>query len=103
MNIFGGRKRETKSALKRVDGAAIRYATSRNSDGSERILGRKGRVNLIDDRVTLLCDGKSVFSCSVNEVSCSELLSGDGAIFSGVDCDSGQHMTVVAYFTSPIH
>lgn len=102
MSIFNKTARDTKKALKRVDGARIKYATERESDGTERVIGRQGAVSVNEERVVLLCEGRAVFSCHVNAVTCSELLSGDGAIFSGKDMDSGREMSVTAHFTSPI-
>ena len=101
---FGKRRarKETAAALARVAGAPIRYTTERLQDGTERVLGRGGAVSVTPERVVLLCDGKAVFSCPTDAVTCSELLSGDGAVFTGQDTDTGRTMTVTAHFTRSI-
>ena len=95
-------KRDSKKALARINEARIKYVTRREENGTERVIGRNGAVSVTDERVVLLCEGKSVFCCDVNKVRCSELLSGDGAVLCGVDLDSGEEMTVTAHFTSAI-
>lgn len=102
MMIFNKAKREAKKTLSRVNGARIKYVTERSADGTEKVIGRGGAVSINSERALLLCEGKAVFSCPVDEVRCSELLSGDGAIFSGRDTESGRQMSVTAHFTSPI-
>ena len=95
-------KRETKKTLSKVDGARIKYVTERSADGTEKVIGKNGAVSVNSERALLLCEGKAMFSCPTDEVRCSELLSGDGAIFSGKDMDTGREMSVTAHFTSPI-
>lgn len=102
MIIFNKAKREARKTLSRVDGARIKYVTERSADGTEKVIGRNGAVSVNDERALLLCEGKAVFSCAVDEVRCSELLSGDGAIFIGRDIETGREMSVTAHFTSPI-
>lgn len=102
MIIFNKAKREIRKTLSKVDGARIKYVTERSADGTEKVIGRGGAVSVNAERALLLCEGKAVFSCPVDDVKCSELLSGDGAIFSGKDMESGREMSVTAHFTSPI-
>lgn len=102
MSIFKKENRDSKKALARINEARIRYVTRREENGTERVVGRSGAVSVNDERVVLLCEGRSVFCCGVDKVRCSELLSGDGAVLSGVDLDSGEEMTVTAHFTSVI-
>lgn len=104
--IFFGKKAKQKkdsaAALKRVDGARIRYVTERVSDGTEKVIGRGGAVSVNEERALLLCEGKAVFACPTGDTFCAELLSGDGAVFSGRDIDTGRERSVTAHFTSPI-
>ena len=91
----GGRE-----VYKRLNATKIKYTAARQPDGSERVLGKEGAVVVTDEKVLLLGGGKVVFSCRKKGLKCGELLSGDGAVFEGIDIDSGETMTVTAYFTS---
>ncbi len=95
-------KRDSLAALKRVDKARIRYVTERFPNGTETVVGRGGAVSVTDERVVLLCEGKAVFCCATGDIRCAELLSGDGAVFSGMDTETGNRRDVTAHFTSPI-
>lgn len=95
-------KKDSRAALRRVDGAHVKYAAERLPDGTERILGKGGAVSVTGERALILCGGKAVFSCPTGETTCAELMSGDGAVFEGKDLESGRQMCVTAYFTSPI-
>lgn len=105
MPLFG-RKKDPYSGgralLRRLDGTRIAYAAERRADGPEKILGKGGAVVATEEKLSLLVAGRVVFSCPAGQVKCSELQSGDGAIFEGIDLDTGEMRTVVAYFTSPI-
>lgn len=105
MILFGKKakqKRDSAAALKRVNGARIRYVTERGEDGTERVIGKGGAVSVTEERALLLCEGKAVFSCKTDETFCAQLLSGDGAVFSGIDRETGRQRSVTAHFTSPI-
>jgi len=102
MMLFHKEKNPSRAILKKLDGTHIRYVAERLPDATERILGRNGAVSVTDERVLLLCEGKAVFVCPFKQTSCAVLLSGDGAVFEGVDGETGERKTVTAYFTSPI-
>lgn len=102
MSIFGRKSGANRKLLKHIDGVRIKYVTQRNSDGTERVIGKEGAVSANEERVLLLCGGRSVFCCPVGAVTCNELLSGDGVVLSGVDSETGREMSVTAHFTSPI-
>ena len=88
-------------ALPREAGAARDYAERIRDDSgtvTERVLGKIGRINARPDIITVVCDGKPVFSCDTPSAEYGELMSLAGVIIKGVDRDSGEFRTVVAYY-----
>ncbi len=88
--------------LQKMDGKELAYVTERVRDDSgtvtERVLGKIGRLNARSDIITIVCDGKPVFSCDTNGAEYGELMSLAGVIIKGIDRDSGDFRTVVAYY-----
>ena len=88
--------------LHKMDGKELAYVTERirDNDGNvtERVLGKIGRLNARTDIITVVCDGKPVFSCDTPNAEYGELMSLAGVIIKGTDRDSGKYRTVVAYY-----
>ena len=75
----------------------------RVEDGStttEQVIGKTGRINVMQDRIVVMCDGREVFRCLLSETTVGELLSLGGVVLSGVNALTGEPDTVVAYYTS---
>lgn len=85
------------AVLKRIAGKPIRYASTRDEDNVETILGRGGRIVLTDRQVQVNCQGKVVFACDKKGVEIAELISLGGARITG-SCD-GKICSVTVYFT----
>lgn len=79
-------------------GLHLAYVTERTQSG-ERVLGKNGFVHVSAGVLALFCEQKCVFSAEVAALSFSELLSGNGVILRGVDKDTGEERTVIAYFS----
>ena len=88
--------------LRKIDGKELAYVTERIRDDSgtvtERVLGKIGRINARSDIITVVCNGKPVFSCDTPSAEYGELMSLAGVIIKGCDRDSGEYRTVVAYY-----
>ncbi len=88
--------------LQKMDGKELAYVTERVRDDSgtvtERVLGKCGRLNARPDIITVVCNGTPVFSCETADAQFGELMSLAGVIIKGIDRDSGEFRTVVAYY-----
>ncbi len=87
--------------LQKIDGKELAYVTERvPEDGTviEKVLGKIGRINAHDGIITIMCDGKYVFSCDSDTAECGELMSLAGVIIKGYDRENGNLRTVVAYY-----
>ena len=83
-------------ALRRLDGRLLKYAVRRETDenGSpiEVVLGKDGRLMVLEDRVIVMAGGKEAFSAPL------ELMSLDGVVVSGRDDVTGTYATVVGFY-----
>ena len=88
--------------FEKIDGKELAYVTERLPDefGSvtERVLGKVGRINAHDGVINVMCNGKDVFTCDSDTAECGELMSLAGVIVKGIDRESGQRRTIVAYY-----
>lgn len=97
------RKPKNEDVLRQMDGREIKYVTQRvrGEDGTvkESILGKRGRIVVIDGEIRVMCDAKDVFLCDVNNATYYTLLSGDGITVSGVNKVNGEKMDIIVYYT----
>ncbi len=105
MGLFSRKKKQPESAAARVDGYELLCVTRRYMDAAgnqqEEGLGRGGRIDTANGHVIITCGEREVFvNPDVNAVSCAELMSLGGAIFSGFNTVTGQEDTVIAYYQS---
>lgn len=103
MGLFSRKKKPDRdSVLKQMDGREIKYVTrrTRDEDGNvkELILGKEGRIVLIEDEIRVMCGATDVFKCLVENASYFVLLSGDGITVSGVNTISGEQMDIIVYY-----
>ncbi len=103
--MFGfGKKNKNPNAdvLKQMDGREIKYVTQRirNDDGTVRelILGKSGRIVVLDGEIRVMCEASDVFCCRVENAVYYMLLSGDGITVSGVNSINNTQMDIIVYY-----
>ena len=103
--MFGFKKRQkdpNEEVLKQMDGREIKYVTQRirtpEGEVRERILGKAGRIVLIDDEIRVMCGAEDVFRCGREEASYYMLLSGDGITVSGINRLNGERMDIIVFY-----
>lgn len=103
--MFGFKKKKPKNdeVLQKMDGRQIKYVTQRvrDEDGNskELILGKTGRVVVIDGEIRIMCGAEDVFRCMASEAEYYILMSGNGMTVSGVNSLSGVKMDITVYYT----
>ena len=82
-----------------LDKRPLKYVTMRDSETYKEIrLGENGAVNIMDGDFVLVCQGKDVMRCDLDEVRVAELMNLSGITVKGYDKTTGQEMSVIAYF-----
>lgn len=103
--MFGFKKKKDKQddVLRKMDGREIKYVTRRirEADGSpkEMILGKSGRIVVINGEIRVMCGERDVFRCMAENAAYYTLLSGDGITVSGVNSIDGEQMDIIVYYT----
>jgi len=103
--VFGFKKKTTEQTevLAKMDGREIKYVTRRvrDEDGNikELILGKSGRIVVINGEIRVMCGETDVFRCTTQDATYYILLSGDGMTVSGVNSIDGEQMDIIVYFT----
>ena len=97
------KKKKEDSVLKQMDGREIKYVTRRVrlSDGNikEEILGKTGRMVVIDGEIRVMCGETDVFRCMAENAPYFDLLSGAGVTISGVNTIDSENMDIIVYYT----
>lgn len=103
--MFGFLKKKKNNgdpALSQMDGREIKYVTrrERNDDGTvkEIILGKTGRIVVVDGEIRIMCGTTDVFRCMAEDATYYTLLSGDGITVSGVNSIDGSAMDMIVYY-----
>ncbi len=103
--MFGFRKKEknpNSHVLKQMDGREIKYVTRRikKEDGSvsEVILGKEGRIVVLNNEIRVMCGATDVFRCKVDNSVYYMLLSGDGITVSGINEINNTNMDIIVYY-----
>lgn len=98
MGLFK-RKRKLKNAefVVSLQFRPIKYITTRDENGVECVLGRRGSINIRNDEIIVSNEQSAVFRCNVFEADIGELLSKNGVRISGINSD-GKHMSLIAHF-----
>ena len=82
-----------------LDKRPLKYVTMRDSETyKEERLGENGAINIMDGDFCLVCSGRDVMRCPLDEVRVGELMNLSGITVRGVDKASGKEMSVIAYF-----
>lgn len=104
--MFGFKKKklpDREIVLSQMDGRQVKYVTRRirDDDGNvkEMILGKEGRIVVIDGEIRVMCGETDVFRCMSDEAVFYTLLSGDGITVSGVNSINGEKMDIVVFYT----
>ncbi len=96
-------KKKEDSVLKQMDGREIKYVTRRirQPDGNvkEEILGKTGRMVVIDGEIRVMCGETDVFRCMAENATYFDLLSGAGVTISGVNTIDNENMDIIVYYT----
>lgn len=96
------KKPKEDTVLRQMDGREIKYVTkrTRNEDGTvkEIILGKTGRIVVLEDEIRVMCGETDVFRCAVSEATYYLLLSGDGITVSGVNSINGEKIDIIVYY-----
>lgn len=89
--------------LKTFDGREVKYVTKRvvRDDGivNYDIIGKAGRIAVIDDNIRIICGIIDVFVCPINDSKYYLLMSGDGVTVEGQNFVTGKYDVVTAYYT----
>ena len=102
--MFGFKKKKDPNAdvLRQMDGREIKYVTQRlrKQDGTikETILGKEGRIVVLNDEICVMCGTTDVFRCKIQEANYYMLLSGDGITVSGVNTINNIQMDIIVYY-----
>lgn len=106
MSIFSFLKKKPSDrelVLAKMDGRQIKYVTkrTRDADGNvkEEILGKAGRIVVIDGEIRVMCGAEDVFRCQAENADFYTLLSGDGMTVSGINTLNGEKMDIVVFYT----
>ncbi|MBQ6826206.1 MAG: hypothetical protein IJP34_06080 [Clostridia bacterium] len=90
------------NVLKQMDGREIKYVTrrTREADGTvkEIILGKEGRIVVIENEIRVMCGAVDVFRSDVENSTYYMLLSGDGITVSGVNKIDNNEMDIIVYY-----
>jgi hypothetical protein len=84
--------------IKRMGGKHFATVSEIDDDGTERLLGRGGGVNIVGRDVVIISNGSETFRVTVESLRASELMSGNGLRLTGVD-RQGNHRRVIAVFS----
>lgn len=93
------KKPKSDPTLKMMNGREIKYVTRRSPDNREVIVGKTGRIVVIDNEIRIMCGETDVFCCPVADAEYFTLLSGDGITVSGVNSVTGEPDSIVVYYT----
>ena len=101
--MFSFFKRKKKNpVLLEMDGREIKYVTRRfyteSGTPDEEIIGKVGRIVLIDNEIRILCGEKDVFRCSEENSEYFRLLSSDGITVKGYNTIIQKEDTITVYY-----
>lgn len=103
--MFGFKNKKDKQyeLLNQMDGREIKYVTRRIRDDEgnikEIILGKTGRVVVINGEIRIMCGTTDVFRCMSSDATYYMLLSGDGMTVSGVNSIDNEKMDITVFYT----
>lgn len=89
-----------KELFSRLNGRKVKYVSlKKGTESGETILGKGGFINIIDgNEIAILCNNEIVFRHKIDTLQVDELLSLAGVNFRYKDKDTGENLTVTAYY-----
>lgn len=103
MFLFKKKKPKNDEVLSKMDGREVKYVTRRyhdeNGNPKEEILGKAGRVAVIDGEIRVMCGATDVFRCMAADAEYYILMSGNGMTVKGVNSINGENMDITVYYT----
>lgn len=101
--MFGRKKakqvNENLELLRRLDGREVKYVTLRSaSNYEETILGRDGKINVMEEELNIVCGTTIVFQHTLEGLEGAEFMSMDGINLRYTCSDTGEKETVIAYY-----
>lgn len=100
--MFLFKKKNKNPVIHEMDGREVKYVTRReylkNSEVREEILGKDGRIVLIEEEIRVLCGETDVFRGNVNSCEYFRLMSGDGITVSGFNSVIGKDDVITVYY-----
>ncbi len=105
MGLFRKKKKVAPCLALELDGRELldlnRRYIDENGSPREEGLGRGGRINTANGHVILTCGDREVFvNSDISTVTCGELMSHNGAIFSGFNELTGKQDTIVVHYNA---
>lgn len=101
--MFGFGRKKQDPVLNQMDGREIKYVTRRirlpDGNVKEEILGKTGRMVVIDGEIRVMCGATDVFRCMAENATYFDLLSGAGVTISGVNSIGNEKMDIIVYYT----
>ena len=95
-------KRKQNSTLASLHGQEVKYVTKRvsaeNGGVKEEIVGKSGRIVVINGIITIMCGETDVFKGDTDSTDCYTLLSGNGITVSGINMLNGVKVDFVVYY-----
>ena len=102
MGLFSKKSRAQKAVLKSFNGRQVNSVTRRiyTEDGGvrETIIGKNGRIAVVEGNIHIICGTDDVFLCPVEKAQCNLLLSGNGATVEGENSVSGEFDRLIVYY-----
>ena len=86
---------------KKLHDTHVKYASIKNPDGEDLIIGRDGHLNIVDDGIIELTFGVSSafrFRIRIEHDPVWEFMSLDGAVLSGTELNSSEQKTFTVYY-----
>lgn len=91
--------KENDAKLRKLEEREVRYVTTRDPiTNVESIIGKYGYIKILDNIFSIICDGKVIFTHSIDGLQGSELMSLDGIILSYESEETGEITEVIAYY-----
>ena len=103
MFLFKKKKPKNDDVLQKMDGREVKYITKRvrdeNGNPKEEILGKSGRVVVINGEIRVMCGAEDVFRAMAEDSEYYILMSGNGMTVRGVNSINGEKMEITVYYT----
>lgn len=82
-------------------GKRLSYVVERFG-ADEEVIGKSGAIsiNTVDNKLTIVCNGKHIADFSLDGLICAELMSHNGADIKGKDFSSGNQRHIVVHYSS---